>query len=99
MFLLRPSLDTTHPHTSSPDVSLEIQLQDSSGSWMSSKIPQAQRGQKLTEEAPLGTLPQALCLVCLLHMAEARRLSGALEIAQFLELDGSMFKSWLCPQP
>lgn len=44
-------------------------------------------------------LPQPCASSVFSTWLEARRLSGALEIAHFLELDRSVFKSWLCPQP
>lgn len=73
--LLHPSPDTPPPHASSPDVSPEIQLQDSSGLWMS---PEIQHGHSPTEDAPLGTAPTP-CFVCVLHTAggqEAVRCPG-----------------------
>lgn len=47
-----------------------------SGSWMSPEIPHTQHVQTLATGAPLGALPQALCLVCVLHSARGQEAVG-----------------------
>lgn len=47
-----------------------------SGSWMSPEIPHTQHVQTLATGAPLGALPQALCLVCFLHSARDQEAVG-----------------------